>query len=279
MRSKNSPPQAAAEPFLVDIDMTEPQSEEVPQADPSETLGAEPHSAERPHRRRLGREEPPVNAPQGQEQPVDTAHGEEPPVDAAQGQEPPRRRRLGEEGRVPAPAVGGPQRQARLNEAQAQALMATLRSKQSLTIGLLAGAGVALAGAVVWAIVTVVTNLQIGWMAVGVGFLVGSAVRAAGKGIDKQFGYLGAGLALCGCLLGNLLSLCAMIAHQESLPIATVLTHLNPAAVPELMALAFHPMDLLFYAIAVYEGYRFSFRNVTQADVERLTANQGPQAG
>lgn len=156
--------------------------------------------------------------------------------------------------------------------------MATLRSRQNLIVAIVAGAAAAVLGATVWAAVTVLTSYQIGWMAVGVGFFVGSAVRLAGKGIDKQFGYLGAGLALGGCLLGNLLSLCVMIAHQESLPLLTVLTHLNPAAVPELMAMAFHPMDLLFYAIAVYEGYRFSFRNITQAEVEGLIANQGPQA-
>ena len=278
MRSKNSPPQAAAEPFLVDIDTTEPQSEEAPQVAPSQTFGTGSQPAERPHRRRLGQDAPLPGTVHDQEPPVDTPQGQESAIDAPQGQEPPRRRRLGEDGQIPAPAVGGPQRQARLNEAQAQALMATLRSRQNLIVAIVAGAAAAVLGATVWAAVTVLTSYQIGWMAVGVGFFVGSAVRLAGKGIDKQFGYLGAGLALGGCLLGNLLSLCVMIAHQESLPLLTVLTHLNPAAVPELMAMAFHPMDLLFYAIAVYEGYRFSFRNITQAEVEGLIANQGPQA-
>jgi hypothetical protein len=33
--------------------------------------------------------------------------------------------------------------------------------------------------------------------------------------------------------------------------------------VPELMLEAFSPMDLLFYGIAVYEGYKFFFRQIT----------------
>jgi hypothetical protein len=32
-----------------------------------------------------------------------------------------------------------------------------------------------------------------------------------------------------------------------------------------LMALTFGPMDLLFYAIAIYEGYRFSIVGSTDA--------------
>ena len=258
--------QTAEEPLLVDIEVSEPHAEEALPADPSqqaialqEPSAPEPQPQERPCRRRLGQEEDPPTNPAA-------------PTPSA-------RPRLGENRPVPAPPAGSPQAQARADEAHGQTLIAAIRAKQNLTMGVLAGAAAAVGGAVIWAVVTVVTSFQIGWMAVGVGFLVGSAVRAAGKGVDKPFGYAGAALAVGGCLLGNLLSICAVIAQQESIGITTVLTQLNPAAIPELMAVTFHPMDLLFYAIAVYEGYRFSFRNVTEADVARLTANQMPQAG
>jgi len=77
-------------------------------------------------------------------------------------------------------------------------------------------------------------------------------------------------------LLGNLLSVCAIIAQQEGLPLSVVLTQLNPAAIPELLALTFHPMDLLFCGIAVYEGYRLSFRQVTEAALVGVTARASP---
>ncbi|MEE9230157.1 MAG: hypothetical protein V3U86_05575, partial [Acidobacteriota bacterium] len=67
-----------------------------------------------------------------------------------------------------------------------------LRADQNLVAGVLAGAAGAVAGAGLWAAVTVFTGFQIGWMAVGVGFLVGYLVRLAGKGIDKSFGVAGA---------------------------------------------------------------------------------------
>jgi len=42
-----------------------------------------------------------------------------------------------------------------------------------------------------------------------------------------------------------------------------VLSHLNPELAAALLQSGFSPMDLLFYGIAAYEGYRFSFRRIT----------------
>ena len=63
-------------------------------------------------------------------------------------------------------------------------------------MALVAGGASSLVGAIIWAAVTVATEYQIGWMAVGVGALVGFTVRLAGKGIEKIYGYIDAGLAL-----------------------------------------------------------------------------------
>src|SRR5690606_10638744 len=97
-----------------------------------------------------------------------------------------------------------------------------LRLEQNLPLALLAGVAAAVLGAVLWAIITVATHLQIGYMAVGLGFLVGYTVRFAGKGLDKVFGILGAALSLGGCLLGNLFTLVGFIANDEGLGYAEV---------------------------------------------------------
>lgn len=152
----------------------------------------------------------------------------------------------------------------------------TLRGEQNLAIGLIAGLIAALAGAAVWAALTAVTEYQIGWMAVGVGFLVGYAVRFAGKGLDKIFGVAGALLALVGCLLGNLFTVCYFVGVNQEMSFFEVLSRLTPSIVVDLLAVTFSPMDLLFYGIAVYEGYRFSFRQVTEAELTQ--ALKGPGA-
>lgn len=121
-----------------------------------------------------------------------------------------------------------------------------------------AGLAAAVAGAVIWAAVTAITEYQIGFMAVGVGFLVGLAVRRFGNGSSSIFGMVGATLALLGCALGNLLTMAWFVAAQESVPYADVLTGLNGRFALELMQAGFAPMDLLFYAIAAYCGYRYA---------------------
>jgi len=128
----------------------------------------------------------------------------------------------------------------------------------SLPAALVAGGVAAVLGAMAWALITVWTSWQIGWMAVGVGFLVGYAVRIFGKGSDATFQVLGAVLSLLGCLAGNLLAVCAMLSEQEQIPFFRILTQLGPAQIVGLMVATFSAMDLLFYGIAIYEGYTVS---------------------
>jgi hypothetical protein len=132
----------------------------------------------------------------------------------------------------------------------------------NLAGALVGGLVAAVIGALIWAVITVTTKFQIGFMAVGVGFLVAWAVRTLGKGRDATFGIIGGVFALLGCLLGNLLSACGFIAGQASEPVVSVTLRVlaNPASIATILQASFQGMDLLFYAIAVYEGYKLSRR-------------------
>jgi ABC-type lipoprotein release transport system permease subunit len=72
------------------------------------------------------------------------------------------------------------------------------------------------------------------------------------------FGIAGASLSLLGCILGNLFTIYYFIAQQEQQSFLSVLTA-NLSAAPTLMASAAQPMDLLFYGLALYYGYKLSF--------------------
>ena len=102
-----------------------------------------------------------------------------------------------------------------------------LRSHQDFYYGIFGGLLAMILGAIIWAIITVATEYQIGYMAIGVGLLVGFTVQFFGAGIDKKFGYLGATLSLLGCMLGNLLSQVGFIANEQSLGYYETLTYLN----------------------------------------------------
>ncbi len=138
-----------------------------------------------------------------------------------------------------------------------------VRENQDVISGLLGGIHAALLGAVLWAVITVMTEYQVGYMAVGVGLLVGFAVRYFGRGIEQVFGIIGAVLAFLGCLGGNILSTVGFISQTESLSYFQVLAHLNVSLIIELLQETFQGIDILFYIIAIYEGYRFSFYQIS----------------
>jgi len=133
-----------------------------------------------------------------------------------------------------------------------------VEATENLPLGFMAGLAAAAIGAGLWALITIVVGVQIGWMAVGVGFLVGWAVRVAGKGRHSAFGIMGALLALGGCSLGNLLAIIMIAARQYNLPPLAVLGRLTPEVVVGLMQASFRPMHVIFYFVAILEGYRFS---------------------
>lgn len=155
-----------------------------------------------------------------------------------------------DENKAPEPAIDPRQMERLLEEA---------RSHQNLASGALAGAVVALVCAFIWAGITLVTKYQLGLMAIALGIAVGFAVRKFGRGVDISFGVTGAVEALLGCLLGNLLIVCLVIANQTDVPFMVILSRLSPDLIVSLISKTFDPMDLLFYGIATYEGYKFAF--------------------
>jgi antitoxin component YwqK of YwqJK toxin-antitoxin module len=149
-----------------------------------------------------------------------------------------------------------------------------LRKQQDVVLAIVGGLSAAVLGAIVWAMVTVATNYQIGYMAIAVGLLVGFSVRYFGAGVDKYFGYIGAILALFGCALGNLLSQVMFAANAESVGYMDILILLNFELILTIFEESFSPMDVLFYGIAAYEGYKFAFRKITEDAYEAASQGQ-----
>lgn len=152
---------------------------------------------------------------------------------------------------------------------EAELALDRLRAEQNVVNCAAAGIIASVVGAVIWAVVTIMTEYQIGWMAVGIGLLVGFAVRFAGKGIDQVFGIIGAVLSIVGCALGNILSITFFIAVNEGMPFPDLLSQLNAEIILELLVSTFEVMDVLFYALAVYFGYRYAFRQISEDDISR----------
>ena len=147
--------------------------------------------------------------------------------------------------------------------------LAVLRSEQNLAMGVFAGFVAAIAGAAAWGVVTAYAEYQIGWMAIGIGFIVGFAVRIVGKGIDTSFGVISAVLSLFGCVLGNLWTMTYFIAAQQGVPLLKAVSQLNPDIAVKIMVSTFNYMDLVFYGLALYFGYKYGFRQITEDELKQ----------
>ena len=142
-----------------------------------------------------------------------------------------------------------------------------LRSEQNLQLALISGIGVGLVGALLWGAITVVTDYQIGYMAIAIGAGVGFSMRYFGKGIDQIFGISGGLIAVLSCVLGNFFSIIGYVANYEELGYLETLTLFDYSQLIPLMTETFSPIDLLFYGFAAYEGYKFAFRVVTEEEL------------
>ncbi|MEK7775587.1 MAG: hypothetical protein AAB305_06860 [Candidatus Zixiibacteriota bacterium] len=151
-------------------------------------------------------------------------------------------------------------------------------ASENFGVGLFFGFAAAVIGASLWALITAITEYQIGWMAIGVGFATGWAVRLGAKvdphrfrifrSIEEgnnevnssslRYGIAGACLALVGCMLGNLMTSCYFIAQQYDTTFFRVFFSLNSSVIGEIFIGTFQPMDVLFYGLAIYAGYKYS---------------------
>ncbi|MDZ7604029.1 MAG: hypothetical protein U5K79_00240 [Cyclobacteriaceae bacterium] len=129
---------------------------------------------------------------------------------------------------------------------------------------------VGIAGAALWGAITLLTNYQIAYMAVGIGVGVGFVIRKFGNGVQQLFGYMGAGIALFSVVLGNFLSIIGFIANSEELGYFDTLLLFDYSYLPVLMTETFSVIDLIFYGLALYTGYKFSFRLMTEQTAVEL---------
>lgn len=150
----------------------------------------------------------------------------------------------------------------------------TLTAPRSTGLGRGIGYGLvaALAGAAAWAVLTAVTNYKLGLVAVGIGLLVGYAMARSGS-TDSRLPYAGAVVALLGCFVGDVLTDAHGLATAvnalggDQVSMFTVLRKMleDPRFFGDVYKAGFRGMDVLFYAIAAYEGFKFSLLGVERS--------------
>ena len=131
-------------------------------------------------------------------------------------------------------------------------------AEQSVKGALVFGGIAAILGALLWATFIVITDLRIGFAAIGLAYLVGFAVRKGGKGITTKFNIIGAALSLSSYFLGDYFKGVAFTARMKDISCLEAVSEYPISYAVPFMFASLTPIDLLFYAIVGYFGYRFS---------------------
>ncbi|OJJ21989.1 hypothetical protein BKI52_08080 [marine bacterium AO1-C] len=145
-----------------------------------------------------------------------------------------------------------------------------IKQEQNFPRAVIVGFLASLLGAVLWALAAAVSGRLWGIFAVAVGALVGFAVQKSGKGIDQKFGILGAVLAVFGCFAGNVLGIMGYFSYKFKVDFFKLFNSdfIDVATKIYLDSVGF--MSIIFYVIAIVEGYKFSFRRFTDRQVKEL---------
>jgi len=167
-------------------------------------------------------------------------------------------------GGEPGPQLGGSARDLSNRE---RAIQASLRQKQgsvNMLSGFIGGALAAVFGAIIWAAVAFFAHYEFGFISIGVGLIVGYSTRAmAGHG-NPAVGLMSGGLSMGACMLGGVLAAIAIVAQNDPASIGFlnyfVISFTHPDILLKIFGLVFDPLDMLFYLIAIYNGYHFGSR-------------------
>lgn len=132
----------------------------------------------------------------------------------------------------------------------------------TMLLGVLSGLGAAIVGAVVWAVVTVVTDSEIGFMAIGMGILVGAAmllVTKKKKGLGLQV--IGVIMSILGIALGKYLSVFYFMRQfyaEETgfeIPIGDLLNLESFSFMTDLLIEMFDVYDVLWIVLAILVSF------------------------
>lgn len=152
-----------------------------------------------------------------------------------------------------------------------------LRKYQSFIYALAGGIIAALAAAIGWSFAADLFSIPAIYLSLGVGILVGLAIRYFGAGMHWLFGVLGGILTLAGCLFGSYLIHEGMVDRLSEIGLKQVLSLIRPELMINTLLDSYLPLDLVFYGLSVALGYLLSLRRIRAK--KRIRLDSGDYSG
>jgi hypothetical protein len=158
-----------------------------------------------------------------------------------------------------------------IDEVALQNFLSKVRENQNLPLAIICGAAAALGGAFLWGFIAAALARHVYVFALGLGALVGLTVRRFGQGFDRVFGVAGGLLAAGGCVAGLVLTVVILASRELGFPVLDVLGRLGFGAYKSIWVQTVQPVHIIFYIIAIYEGYRFAIKRISDAELRSFT--------
>lgn len=147
------------------------------------------------------------------------------------------------------------------------------KRSQNLILSILLGVLAAFVGGLIWAeTAVIIDDHRYAYMAIPVGIVVGLTVRFVGKGADYRFGLNAAILVILGCIFGNLFSVVVWIVEHFNIGYIETIAAFDPDFLIGLLKDRFEYVDIAFYLVAVFIGYKSAMNPVKKE--ERIAGKQ-----
>lgn len=106
----------------------------------------------------------------------------------------------------------------------------------------------------------------VGFMASGIGLVIGFTMQQFGKGIATRFAVVSSAYAVIGCLLGNMFAIVVYVARANSVSPFEVLFATPPSGLVEWMVADLQFADLIFWILAVGAAGYFVKRRLSREE-------------
>lgn len=148
------------------------------------------------------------------------------------------------------------------SESEYNSLIDSIKEKAHPNLGILLGIAMGILGAFVWAAITIITGYNIGFVAIGVGFLVSLGFTKAGKDTNAIYGVIAGVIALLSIFLGEAMINIYYVATYYEVGIIDALLNIDYNVLLEIIFEGFDVKSVIFYFIAVSAAFKGSYINI-----------------
>lgn len=159
-----------------------------------------------------------------------------------------------------------------MDPAQLEALNDRLEQEQRPVGAIFAGGVTTILSLTLWTALSISTGQRLTVLSIPMGILIGLSIRFGGKGITPLFRWIGTGFALGGCLIGTLATLATHYAQDTGLVYGDALAQIlgSGSLAFQLSRQTVAPIDLIFYALTIYESRKLALRKLSAKDIAPL---------